>query len=139
LAPADTIAKAWLGVTAENEKFLKIRAAELVKHDARVLFFSCEPLFEAVYLAPWLTLAGGRSWVIAGGESGGKAREFQIENARDIRDQCADANTPFFMKQMGKVAMDGKTRLRLVDQAGGDINEWPDDLKIRQWPELRAA
>lgn len=28
-------------------------------------------------------------------------------------------------------------RVRLLDRKGGDINEWPEDLRIRQFPEVR--
>ena len=40
-------------------------------------------------------------WVIAGGESGPKARPIKIEWVREIRDQCTVNNIPFFFKQWG--------------------------------------
>ena len=40
-------------------------------------------------------------WVIVGGESGPGARPMHPQWARDIRDQCATANVPFFFKQWG--------------------------------------
>lgn len=44
------------------------------------------------------------SWVICGGESGHGARHMQQEWAEDLRDQCAEQNIAFFMKQMTKKA-----------------------------------
>ena len=41
-------------------------------------------------------------WVIAGGESGPKARPMHPDWARDLRDQCAAAGVPFFFKQWGE-------------------------------------
>jgi protein gp37 len=56
-------------------------------------------------------------WVICGGESGPKARPMHPQWARDLRDQCAAAGVPFFMKQMTKRA---------------DI---PADLMTREFPQ----
>jgi len=41
-------------------------------------------------------------WVIVGGESGSGARPMNPQWARDIRDQCAAADVPFFHKQNGE-------------------------------------
>lgn len=43
-------------------------------------------------------------WVIVGGESGKRARPMHPDWARQIRDQCAAANVPFFFKQWGEWA-----------------------------------
>ncbi len=43
-------------------------------------------------------------WVIAGGESGPKARPMHPDWARSLRDQCAAAGVPFFFKQWGEWA-----------------------------------
>jgi protein gp37 len=40
-------------------------------------------------------------WVIAGGESGPKARPMHPDWARSLRDQCDAAHVPFFFKQWG--------------------------------------
>jgi protein gp37 len=43
----------------------------------------------------------GLDWIVAGGESGPGARPMHPDWARSIRDQCAAAGVPFFMKQWG--------------------------------------
>ncbi|MFQ5407279.1 MAG: DUF5131 family protein, partial [Anaerolineales bacterium] len=43
----------------------------------------------------------GINWVIAGGESGPRARPMREEWVTDIRDQCLTAKVPFFFKQWG--------------------------------------
>ena len=57
------------------------------------------------------------SWVIAGGESGPKARDTPVEWFRFLRDQCAGAGVAFFMKQMTRKA------------------PIPHDLMVREWPD----
>lgn len=46
----------------------------------------------------------GIDWVIAGGESGPKARPMHPAWARSLRDQCQAAGVPFFFKQWGEWA-----------------------------------
>ncbi len=44
------------------------------------------------------------SWVICGGESGPNARPMHPDWVRSLRDQCAEARTPFLFKQWGELA-----------------------------------
>lgn len=46
----------------------------------------------------------GLDWVIVGGESGAGARPMHPDWARSLRDQCAAAGVPYFMKQWGEWA-----------------------------------
>ena len=91
----------------------------------------------------------GISWVIAGGESaaiGNSARPFELDWARSLQNQCEAADIPFFFKQAGSRPLDW-TRgdapnheppelipLRLRDRKGGDLDEWPADLQVREFP-----
>ena len=45
---------------------------------------------------------GKIDWVIAGGESGKNARPSNPQWFRDLRDQCATADVPYFFKQWGE-------------------------------------
>ncbi len=45
---------------------------------------------------------GRLDWVVIGGESGRDARPMHPDWARQLRDQCADAEVPFFFKQWGE-------------------------------------
>jgi protein gp37 len=112
--------------------------------------------------------------IIVGGESGSKARPFDVSISRDTLKQCRRAGTAFFMKQMGSFVVDrndagfdgcdetswpehieseeridfepfgyvdeaqgAPCRIRLRDhRKGGDISEWPEDLRIREWPSV---
>ena len=86
----------WLGTTVENQDEADRRISHLRAIPVKVRFLSCEPLLEPI--RPDLT---GIHWVIAGGESGGGARMMAPDWARSLREQCAMADVPFFMKQMG--------------------------------------
>ncbi len=105
---------AWLGVTVENQGAADLRVPELLRLKKRfgipATFVSCEPLLESLHLAPWLSPpataphAPTIDWVIAGGESGGKARPSHPDWFRQLRDQCQRAGVAFFFKQWGEWA-----------------------------------
>ncbi len=119
----------WLGTSAENQRQATARIPHLLKIPARGHFLSCEPLLgpvttklpmAAVFCAPGNTMVGADDlhvnalkgcggstpiypigWVIAGGESGAGARPMDEGWARALRDECAKAGVPFFLKQLG--------------------------------------
>lgn len=105
----------WLGTTVEDQTRANERIHHLLRVPAAVRFLSCEPLVGPVDLdevpmddrcygvlgnAP--DLPPGIDWVIAGGESGPKARPMHPDWARSLRDQCAAAGVAFFFKQWGE-------------------------------------
>lgn len=78
----------------------------------------------------------GIDWVIVGGESGNengkyRYRECKIEWIESIVDQCKNAGVPVFVKQLGTHF---SKKMGLKDRHGGDISEWPEHLRIRQFP-----
>lgn len=88
----------WMGVSVENSDY-KFRIDHLRHIGARIKFLSLEPLLGPI---PQIDLTG-IDWVIVGGESGPKARRMEEKWVIDIRDQCVNANVPFFFKQWGGV------------------------------------
>ena len=88
-------------------------------------------------------------WVIVGGESGPKARPFDLAWARSTVAQCKAAGVPVFVKQLGRNPHDYtrhdfakgvasnyyNVRWQLVDRAGANYEEWPEDLCVREFPE----
>jgi protein gp37 len=112
---AEPFLNLWLGVTAENQQRVDERIPILLQIPAAVWFVSIEPMLGPVDLAgddgghhyfPFEneqgTMTPGIDWVIAGGESGPKARPMHPEWPRFVRDQCRDAGVPFFFKQWGE-------------------------------------
>jgi protein gp37 len=87
----------WWGVSVENKRHGMPRIDQLKAASVEVRFLSIEPLLEDLGK---LDLKG-IAWVIVGGESGPGARPMRKEWALSIRDQCQNANVPFFFKQWG--------------------------------------
>lgn len=106
----------WIGVSVENER-AKVRIKHLQAAPAAVRFLSVEPLIGPVGM---MDLAGIH-WVIAGGESGPRARPMHIDWAREVRDQCEKQGVAFFFKQWGGVRP--KSGGRALD--GREWNELP--------------
>lgn len=88
----------WMGTSIEESRF-KFRIDHLRRSGASIKFLSLEPLLGPL---PDLDLTGIH-WVIVGGESGPGARPMDPQWVVDIRDQCRDADVPFFFKQWGGV------------------------------------
>lgn len=92
----------WLGVSCEDQARADERIPDLLQTPAAVRFVSLEPLLGAIDLMAYLHAL---DWVIAGGESGPRARSIPgIAIPRSLRDQCAAARKPFFWKQWGEYA-----------------------------------
>jgi protein gp37 len=102
----------WLGVSVENQLAADTRIKHLLATPAAIRFLSCEPLLGPIQLGCEVAgefeffehgLGAGRlgwvDWVIAGCESGRGARPAQVDWYRSLRDQCAAAGVPFFLKQ----------------------------------------
>lgn len=108
----------WLGTTVENQRWAEKRLPQLLANPAAVHFLSCEPLLGPVDLAKWMPTAGRQAsigWVIAGGESGHRARPMNPDWARSLRDQCQSHDVPFHFKQWGNwVLVEGKTEARML-------------------------
>ena len=108
----------WVGVSVENQNYV-FRARHLVYGvNARVKFLSVEPMLGPVELDG--DLLHEIDWVICGGESGIGHRPIEEWWVQTLRDQCVDANVPFFFKQWG-----GRT-----SKAGGR------ELDGRLWDEM---
>lgn len=86
------------------------------------------------------------AWVVVGGESGSGARPCHIETIRSLVRQCQAASVPVFVKQVGSKPVvsvqhnptEGELqRLHgILDSKGGTMEEWPEDIRVRQFPEV---
>jgi protein gp37 len=130
--PASNI---WIGTTCENQKALAQRLPYLLETPAAVRFLSCEPLLEDIYLA-LDEFDSKPDWVIVGGESGTGARKCSLNWIRSIINQCSAADVPVFVKQLGQNAVDELgNKVKLKSRKGGDISEFPEGLKVREFPK----
>lgn len=93
----------WPGITAENQTMLDLRAPHLLAIEAKVHVVSAEPLLGPLDLGRHLP---GIGWIIAGGESGPRARPSDPDWFRSLRTQCFAAGVPWFFKQWGEHGQD---------------------------------
>ena len=142
----------WLGTTAEDQERANERIPHLLRVPAAVRFLSCEPLLGPVDLTrffdAWAVMGETRleparrpNWVIGGGESGPGARPCDLAWLRSLRDQCKDAGVPYFNKQIGTrpEMSPGPISWPCTHPKGGDPEEWPVDLRVREFPRPMEA
>jgi len=156
-------ANVWAGTSVENQRRADERIPHLLRVPASVRFLSAEPLLGPISLRglrPGCYCAGycescdppgcdgdcggvspGVQWVIVGGESGHQARHCNLDWVRHIVRQCQRAGVACFVKQMGGNPTEGRAyegiseaHLIYQDAKGGDPDEWPADLRVRQFP-----
>ena len=130
----------WLGVSVEDRKYGLPRVDILRTIPVAVRFLSVEPLL--VDLGD-IDLTGIH-WVLVGGESGPGARDCDTRAVRRVVAQCRGQNVPVFVKQLGARPFSHQAGglLQLTSRKGGDMSEWPPDLRVREWPRCiteRAA
>jgi len=135
---------------------------ELLEIPARIRFVSAEPLLSRIDLS--ILESGKIHQVIIGGESGPKARPCDVDWIIDGVGQCRAAKIPAFVKQLGAnivcrndfgfdgdegewpmdthyTELDGgyqgaPVRVKLRDKKGGAMEEWPEQLRIREFPSI---
>jgi protein gp37 len=76
------------------------------------------------------------SWCIIGGESGHNARVCHIEHLRSLLNQCQKTNIPPFIKQLGAKPILNNQPYKISDKKGGILSEFPEDLQIREFPNV---
>lgn len=131
----------WLGVSVENQRFADERIPLLLQTPATIRFVSYEPALEYVNFRPW---RNALDWIIFGLESGNGARGGDADWGRDLIDACTDATARPFIKQLGRNGFDSARTasgqyesLNLKSKKGGDMSEWPTDLRVREFPNAK--
>ncbi len=155
----------WLGTSCENQAMADERVPWLMKCPGAVRFVSAEPLLGPVKLplCHGNTDMAGIDWVIVGGESGANARACNVAWVQRIVKQCKGVGVSVFVKQLGAnviVRNDGcsewldecglsleyvegtpqfqgdPVRVRLDDRKGGDMPQWPETVRVREFPRV---
>lgn len=128
-------ANVWLGTSVEDQVRADERIPHLAAAPAALRFLSAEPLLGPV--APDLSRV---DWVIVGGESGPRARPCHADDVRDLVARCRNHGVACFVKQLGANAVgcgaDQHSLIRMADAKGGDVDEFPPDLRVRQFPRV---
>lgn len=125
----------WVGTTAGTQQGLERRGKYLARIPAPIKFLSCEPMLELLSIpTAWFSWL---SWVIIGGESGGKSRPFDVVAAEVLHDQCVNAGCAVFTKQFGSRPQLCREPLVLLHKKGEDASEWPGGPWLREFPASR--
>ena len=141
-----------LGVSVENQA-AAVRVRDLLDTPAAVRFVSLEPLLNGIDLTrieiprshgsyflnaftgqgidhhgkPFTQFSGRLDWGIVGCESGPKRRPMAAEWAESLVEQFRTAGASCFVKQ-----------IIVADRVSGDIEAFPQHLRIRQYPTVPA-
>jgi protein gp37 len=157
----------WLGATVVNQEEADRDIPKLLATPALVRFLSIEPMLGPVdltgHLGPFMYPSGavtGIDWVIAGGESGAKARPLTVQWLHALVKQCRAAGVACHVKQLGHIVRDygmaspgqhwpkgivRQNRPRFTEEdpgffvelkhvKGGDTAEWPEALRVQEFP-----
>lgn len=149
----------WAGVSIESDDHQR-RARQLARTPAAVRWISFEPLLGRVAIRRLLEDMARADrerlalldWAVIGGESGPGARPCSTVWIREIAEACHQAGVAVFVKQLGAIAVDRPVdprherwglesddrRLCLLHAKGGDPEEWPEDLRVREFPNPRS-
>ena len=155
-------ANVWIGATVVNQEEADRDVPKLLAIKARVRFLSIEPMLGPMDIVPYIHCDIGNAieWVIVGGESGPHARPLHIDWVRSIVQQSNAAGVAVHVKQLGKrvhdsgmsspgqhwprdmlrVHLSRKTEtdpafeVQLDHVKGGDLDEWPEDLRVQEFP-----
>lgn len=128
----------WLGTSVGHEKGMqRIHDLLKLKTEGQTLFISFEPLHGRVDMNLDILDLIKIDWAIIGGESGNengkyRYRECKIEWMEELISDLKPI-TSIFVKQLGTHLA---KQLKLSDRHGGNIDEFPEHLRIREFPKV---
>ena len=146
MRPGDSLTHIWPGTSAWDQASADANVPHLLRVPAAVRWLSLEPLLGPVDLRRYLPIecprmepyesqaeflarvavedAARLRWVVPGCESGPSRRPCELEWVRSVVEQCAAAGVKCFVKQLD---LDGRV--------SHDPAEWPEDLRVREYPD----
>lgn len=122
--------KVWLGTSIGQKKNL-IMAKRIVEAPAKLHWVSYEPAIDTL---PIHRLPKEIKWVVIGGESGSRARPFNLEWAFETVQACKELGIYCFVKQLGAKPMWKGNSFIISDSHGKNMYEWPEELRIQEFP-----
>ncbi len=134
LGGGDCLPNVGIYVSCENQEMLDKRVPLMLKTPFAWYGVSIEPMLGPIDMSSHLSQL---NHVIAGGESGPGARPMHPDWVRSLRDQCVEADVPFFFKQwgeyklmesIGRYTKGKKLNGRMLD--GRYWDEMPEILRI---------
>jgi protein gp37 len=152
----------WVGMSWMKDRTADVRW--MLRIPAAIRFLSVEPMLDepCIFQAVQEDFKGEFKgvkpihWIILGGESGDKARPCNVEWIRRTLRICRNYGIAPFVKQLGShviaedVSLESwgyrptladvdqarrQARVILKDPKGGDMAEWPEDLRVQDFPQ----
>ena len=125
----------WLGTSVGSEKGMH-RIERLARIPAKIRFISFEPLHEKIDLNSHRRTLLKCNWAIIGGESGHdtgtyRYRPCKVEWVESLTEFLQGVGISVFIKQLGTHL---SKALNISDRHGGNIEEFPKQLRIREFP-----
>jgi protein gp37 len=127
----------WFGVSVENQQYWERRVSLLMEIPAAIRWVSYEPALGPLASLEHMRIPGNYpDWLVIGGESSQDfpARSFDIAWAEGAIALCREHGVAPFMKQIGSNAYHGLLPFRTKDRAGADPAEWPESIRVREFP-----
>jgi protein gp37 len=125
----------WMGTSIGHQEAIG-RIHQLLEVPASKRFVSFEPLWSKVDMNLDLSDLCSIDWAIIGGESGNETGMYRYRpcSIEWIESLISDLTptTSIFVKQLGTHLA---KEMSLKDRHGGDIDEWPEHLRIREFPK----
>jgi protein gp37 len=125
----------WMGTSIGHQEAIG-RIHQLLEVPASKRFVSFEPLWSKVDMNLDLSDLCSIDWAIIGGESGNETGMYRYRpcTIEWIESLISDLTptTSIFVKQLGTHLA---KEMGLKDRNGGDIDEWPEHLRIREFPK----
>jgi protein gp37 len=149
-------ANVWIGATMVDKYELYRDFDKLMRVPARIHFASFGPMLERIDASVALDIysfdgityaprhpggqgAPGLDWAVIEGESDQplhETREFELSAAIDLVQQCTAAGVKVHVKQLGSKPVLGGKPYPISDRAGHIVSEWPEQLRVQQFPEV---
>lgn len=130
----------WLGTSVGSQRAIS-RINDLQNVISKTKFISFEPLHEEIKEG----FVGNVDWIILGGESGNETGKYRYRPCKtEWMDRIIDGYSgafeagltykepAIFVKQLGTYL---SKKLKMSDRHGGNISEFPEHLKIREFPQ----
>lgn len=142
--------RCWLGTSVGSQKGIQRMIDLSMVDNCGIKFLSLEPLHGEIDLSAATIYVESLKeifhvlpafdWIIVGGESGNengkyRYRPCELSWIEKIVSDCKKNSIPVFVKQMGTYL---SKKMGLSDRHGGNIEEFPSTLQIREFPRTRV-
>ena len=129
------LANVHMMVSAEDQYTWTDRVPRLLEMAASVRGVSAEPLLGPVRYPDGANGLEHLDWLVIGGESGRGSRICNADWIRSLKTRAEDCGVSVFVKQLGSKSINAGPQ----QGKGNDMASWPEDLRVRDFPQGAPA